>query len=71
MNAATTPILNTAEILKHHSDDIETHIKSIEDKLICKIAALKSYFYQRHFWLEKRYYVTKIKKRLQIIRKTK
>ena len=46
MNAATTPILNTAATPKHHSDDIETHIvKSLEDKLLSKIAALKSHFF--------------------------
>ena len=42
VNVATTPILNTATTPKHHSDDIETHIKSLEDKLLSKIAALKS-----------------------------
>ena len=46
MNAATTPILNTAATPKHHSDDIETHIvKSLEDKPLSKIAALKSHFF--------------------------
>ena len=44
MNVATTTILNTAATPKH-SDDIETHIKSLEDKLLSKIAALKSYFF--------------------------
>ena len=35
VNAATTPILNTAATPKHHSDDMETHIvKSLEDKLL-------------------------------------
>ena len=34
VNVATTPILNTATTPKHHSDDIETLIKSAEDKLL-------------------------------------
>ena len=34
VNVATTPILNTATTPKHHSDDIETLIKSVEDKLL-------------------------------------
>ena len=42
-NIATTPILNIAANPKHHSDDIETHIKLVEDKLLSKIAALKSH----------------------------
>ena len=33
-NIATTPILNTAANPKHHSDDIKTHIKLVEDKLL-------------------------------------
>ena len=39
-NIATTPIFNTAENPKHYSDDIETHIKLVEDKLLSKIAVL-------------------------------
>ena len=39
VNVGTTPILNTALTPKHHTDDIETHIKSLEDKLLSKIAA--------------------------------
>ena len=35
--------MNTAANPKHHSDDIETNIKSVEDKLLNKIAALKSH----------------------------
>ena len=42
-NVATTPILNTAATPKHHSDDIETRIKLLEDKLLSKIAALNSH----------------------------
>ena len=42
MNVATTPTLNTTAPPKYHSHDIETHIKSLEDKLLSKIAALKS-----------------------------
>ena len=42
-NIATTPTLNTAANPKHHSDDIETHSKLVEDKLLSKIAALKSH----------------------------
>ena len=41
MNVATTPTLNTTAPPKYHSHDIETHIKSLEDKLLSKIAALK------------------------------
>ena len=56
MNAATTPILNTAATPKHHSDDIETHIvKSLEDKLLSKIAALKSHFFNDIFDLRNNY----------------
>ena len=44
VNVGTTPILNTALTPKHHTDDIETHIKSLEDKLLSKIAAWKSHF---------------------------
>ena len=49
MSAATTPISNTAATLKHHSDDVETHIKSLEDKLLSKIAALKSHLFNDIF----------------------
>ena len=42
-NIATTPILNTAANPKHHFDDTETDIKLLEDKLLSKIAALKSH----------------------------
>ena len=41
VNVATTPTLNTTAPPKYHSHDIETHIKSLEDKLLSKIAALK------------------------------
>ena len=53
MNVATTPTLNTAATPKHHSDNIETHIKSLEDKLRSKIAALKSHFFINIFDLRK------------------
>ena len=53
VNVATTPILNTATTPKHHSDDIETLIKSVEDKLLSKIAALQSYFFNDIFDLRK------------------
>ena len=76
VNAATTPILNTAATPKHHSDDIETHIKSLEDKLLSKITALKSHFFNCIFDL--RNDITLLKKvmkkqnqLIQIIRKTK
>ena len=49
MNVATTPILNRATTPKHHSNDIETHIKSLEDKLLSKIAALQSHFFNDIF----------------------
>ena len=48
-NVATTPMLNTAANPKHHSDDMETHIKLLEDKLLSKIAALKSYLFDDIF----------------------
>ena len=48
-NVATTPILNTAASPKHHSDDIETHIKLVEDKLLSKIAALKWHLFSDIF----------------------
>ena len=38
VNVAATPILNTAATPKHHSNVRETHIKSLEDKLLSKIA---------------------------------
>ena len=53
VNVATTPILNTATTPKHHSDDIETLIKSVEDKLLSKIAALQSHFFNDIFDLRK------------------
>ena len=51
MNVA--PILNTAITPKHHSDDIETLIKSLKDKLLSKIAALPSHFFNDIFDLRK------------------
>ena len=51
-NATTNQILNTATIPKRDFDlyyNMETHIQSLVDKLICKIAALKSKFTQRYF----------------------
>ena len=48
-NVATTPILNTAATPKHHSDDIETHIKLLEDKLLSKKTALKSHLFNDIF----------------------
>ena len=54
VNVATTPILNTAATPKH-SDDIKTHIKSLEDKLLSKIAALKSHFFNDIFDLRSNY----------------
>ena len=53
MNVATTPTLNTTKTPKHHSDDIETLIKSLEDKLLSKIAALQSHFFNDIFDLRK------------------
>ena len=49
MNVTTTPTLNTATTLKHYSGDIETHIKSLEDKLLGKIGALQSHFFNDIF----------------------
>ena len=49
MNVATAPILNTAATLKRHSNDMETRIKSLEDKLLSKIAALNSHFFNDIF----------------------
>ena len=40
VNVATTPILNTAKIPKQHSNDVEILIKSLEDKLLSKMAAI-------------------------------
>ena len=53
MNVATTPTLNTATTPKNHFDDIETLIKSLEDKLLSKIAALQSHFFNNIFDLRK------------------
>ena len=53
MNVATTPTLNTAATPKHHSNDKETQIKSLEDKLHSEIAALKSHFFINIFDLRK------------------
>ena len=53
VNVATTPTLNTAKTPKHHSDDIETIIKSLEDKLLSKTAALQSHFFNDIFDLRK------------------
>ena len=60
MNVATTPILNVAATPKH-SDDIKTHIESLEDKLLSKIAALNSYFFNDIFGLRNSY-ITLLKK---------
>ena len=49
VNVATAPILNTAATLKRHSNDMETRIKSLEDKLLSKIAALNSHFFNDIF----------------------
>ena len=59
MNVATTPTLNTAKTPKHHSDDIETLIKLVEDKLLSKIAVLQSHFFNDIFDLRK--YITLLK----------
>ena len=53
VNAATTPVLNTAITPKHHSYDTETLVKSVEDKLLSKIAALQSHFFNDIFDLRK------------------
>ena len=53
VNVATTPTLSTAKTPKHHSEDIETLIKSLEDKLLSKIAALQSHFFNDIFDLRK------------------
>ena len=49
MNVANTPILNATATPKQHSDDIQTHIKSLEDKLLSNISALKSHFFNNIF----------------------
>ena len=49
VNVATTPTLNTAATPKYHSDDKETHIKSLEDKLLGKTAALKLHLFNDIF----------------------
>ena len=49
VNVATSLILNTASTPKHHSNDIENHIKSLNDKILSKIAALKSHFFNNIF----------------------
>ena len=49
MNVANTPILNATATPKQHSDDIQTHVKSLEDKLLSNIAALKSHFFNDIF----------------------
>ena len=64
VNVATTPILNTATTLKQHSDEIETHIKSLEDKLLSKIAAVQSHFLNDIFDLRKD--ITLMKKKNQL-----
>ena len=76
VNVATTPILNTAATPKHHSDDIETDIKSLEDKLLSKIAALKSHLFNDVFDLRDDITLLKEnnekeKQLIQIMRKTK
>ena len=53
VNVATTPTLNTAKTPKHHCDDIETLIKSLENKLLGKIAALQTHFSSDIFDLKK------------------
>ena len=52
LNVATTLKLNAAGTPKHHFDYIETHIKSLEDKLL---SSIKIAFVQRYFRLQKRY----------------
>ena len=52
-NIATTPILSTTANPKHHSDGKESHIKLVEDKLLSKIAALKSHWLNDIFDLRK------------------
>ena len=53
VNVATTPALNRAKTRKHHSGDIETLIKSLEDKLLSIIEALQSHFFNDIFDLRK------------------
>ena len=60
-NATTNQILNTATTPKRDFDlywNMETHIQSLVDKLICKIAALKSHLLNDVFDLS---YVTELK----------
>ena len=68
--------LNTAPTPKCLSDDIETHFKSLEDKLLSKIPALKSHFFNDIFHLRNDITLLKennekAKPAIQIIRKTK
>ena len=49
LNVVTTLKLNVAGTPKHHLDYIETHIKSLEDKLLSKIVALKSHLFNDIF----------------------
>ena len=49
VNVATSPISNTAATPKHDSNDIENHIKSLNDKILSKIAALRSHFFHNIF----------------------
>ena len=56
VNATTTPTLNTVVTPRNHSDDMKSHIKSLEDKLHSKIAALKSHLFINNFGL--RNYIT-------------
>ena len=49
VNVPITPILNTPATQKHHSYDMEAHIKSLEYKLLSKIAALKSHLFNDIF----------------------
>ena len=49
VNLATTPILNTAATPKNYSDDMEIHIKSLENKLLSTIAILKSHLFNDIF----------------------
>ena len=43
VNVATTRILNSVATPKHHSDGMENYIKLLQDKLLSKIAVLKSH----------------------------
>ena len=53
MNAATTWILDTGATLKNHCNDMENHIKLLEDKLLNQIEALKSPLFNYIFDLRK------------------